>query len=91
MSRPSALVGFLLLVTCAAAQGEADWQRLGLFRVRDLTPFGLTPLAFLPAHSVTEAPHTFAVEFGVSYPNTWARSENVTEYLQARANFRQSR
>jgi len=49
MSRPSALVaGFLLLVTCAAAQGEDDWQRLGLFRVRDLNyqgsvlRFGLT-------------------------------------------------
>ena len=89
MSRPSALLGgFLLLVTCAAAQGEDDWQRLGLFRVRDLTPFGLTRLDFLPAHSLTEPPHTFTVEFGVSYQNTWARSDNVAEYLQARGSSR---
>jgi hypothetical protein len=78
------LVGALLLLIGCGAHAEDDWQRLGLFRIRDLTPFGLTRLDFLPAHSLNEPPHTFAVEFGVSYQNTWARSANVRDYLQSR-------
>src|SRR5262245_12038140 len=65
---------------------RAQW--LGLFRVRDLTPFGLTRLDFLPAHSVSEPPHTFAMELGVSYQNTFARSKNVGWYLEQRGNGR---
>jgi Protein of unknown function (DUF3187) len=63
-------------------------QWLGLFRVRDLTPFGLTRLDFLPAHSVNEPPNTFAVELSVSYQNTWARSKNVAWYLKSRGDSR---
>lgn len=63
---------------------EQDWQRLGLMRVRDMTPFGLARLDFLPAHAVAAAPGTFAVEFNLSYQNTWVRSENVARYLDQR-------
>jgi hypothetical protein len=81
--------GALLLLFGASAWADdlqPEW--LGLFRVRDLTPFGLTRLDFLPAHSVSAPPHTFGVELSVSYQNTWARSDNVAEYLGSRGSGR---
>ena len=62
----------------------ASWRTLGLMRVRDMTPFGMNRLDMLPAHAVAATPDTFAFEFNLTYQNTWALSENVEEYLEAR-------
>ncbi len=62
----------------------AEWERLGLMRVRDMTPFGLARLDFLPAHAVNASPGTSAIETILSYQNTWARSGNVAEWLEER-------
>ncbi len=67
----------------------SEWQRLGLMRVRDMTPFGLARMDFLPAHAVVASPDTFAIETNLSYQNTWARSDNVADFLKARGSRRQ--
>lgn len=82
------LLGLFLLATPAAA-GEAQestgsWTHIGLLRVRDLTPFGILRLDFLPAHAVTAKPGTWALEVNLSYQNTYVLSENVAEYLEER-------
>jgi hypothetical protein len=63
---------------------EEKWQTLGLMRVRDTTPFGISRLDMLPAHAVAATPRTFAFEVNASYQNTWALSENVKSYLAKR-------
>lgn len=83
------LIAALVVGTIAAlappvgARGE-DWQKLGLLRIRDMTPFGLTRLDFLPAHAVAAPSGTWALELTLSYQNTWALSDNVVEYLESR-------
>ncbi len=69
--------------TAPAATVES-WQTLGLMRIRDMTPFGISRLDMLPAHAVPATPGTFALEASFSYQNTWALSENVRDYLTAR-------
>src|SRR5262245_12084045 len=79
----------LLPTLAAAAEENAEaWHGLGLLRVRDMTPFGLTRLDMLPAHAVAAPPGTFAIEANISYQNTWARSENVARYLNTRGGAR---
>lgn len=68
----------------AQSQPQSDWQTLGLMRIRDMTPWGLGRLDMLPAHAVAATPGTFAFEFNLSYQNTWALSNNVLDYLEAR-------
>lgn len=67
-----------------SARGD-DWQKLGLLRVRDMTPFGLARLDFLPPHALAAPAGTWAVELTYSHQNTWALSDNVREYLKARS------
>lgn len=64
--------------------GNREWQPIGLMRVRDMTPFGLSRLDMLPAYPVSATPYTFALEITYSYQNTWALSENVKDYLEQR-------
>lgn len=66
------------------SQDHESWSHIGLLRVRDLTPFGILRLDFLPAHAVTANPGTWAVEANLSYQNTYVLSENVAEYLEER-------
>ena len=61
-----------------------EWRTLGLMRIQDMTPFGLGRLDMLPAHAVPAAPRTYALELNVSHQNTWALSDNVRDYLEAR-------
>ena len=72
------------LVTGAAVAQDELWQPMGLMRVRDMTPFGISRLDMLPAYPVSQTPHTFAFELTFSYQNTWALSQNVREYLKQR-------
>ena len=78
----------LLLLTApllgAENRPEPAWSHVGLLRVRDLTPFGILRLDFLPAHAVTGKPGTWALEANLSYQNTFALSENVANYLRER-------
>ena len=39
-----------------AAGPPAEWSPIGLLRVRDLTPFGIRRLDFIPVHAVTAQP-----------------------------------
>jgi hypothetical protein len=55
-----------------------------LLRVRDLTPFGIRRLDFIPAHAVAARPGTWAIEANLSYQNTFVLSENVADYLAQR-------
>jgi hypothetical protein len=76
------------LLLAAPALGDHDdpsqWSHVGLLRVRDLTPFGILRLDFLPAHAVTASPGTWALETNLSYQNTYVLSDNVAEYLRER-------
>ncbi len=89
---PTALLVALLAAPLAAAEpgpasspaAEEPWTHIGLLRVRDLTPFGILRLDFLPAHAVTATPGTWALEANLSYQNTYVLSENVADYLEAR-------
>jgi hypothetical protein len=72
------------LAVGAAAAETPPWQTLGLMRVRDMTPFGISRLDMLPAHGVSATPGTFAFELNYSHQNTWALSQNVRDYLTAR-------
>lgn len=78
-----------LLVASFASVSEAQdlpapepWNHAGLLRVRDLTPFGILRLDFLPAHAVTARPGTWALEVNLSYQNTFVLSDNVAAYMR---------
>jgi hypothetical protein len=73
--------------TPVAAQTGADseWLHLGPLRIRDLTPFGIQRLDFLPAHALQQQDHTWTVEVNLSYQNTFVLSDNVAEYLKAKS------
>jgi hypothetical protein len=60
----------------------AEWVHFGLLRVRDLTPFGILRLDFLPAHAVPASKGTWGLEVDLSYQNTYVLSDNVAEYLR---------
>src|SRR5262245_36633555 len=82
--RLAPLVALCVFIPAAAGAEEGGWQRLGLMRVRDMSPFGIARLDMLPAHAVAATPGTFAFEVNVSYQNTWALSDNVKDYLPKR-------
>jgi uncharacterized protein DUF3187 len=63
---------------------EEPWFHLGALRIRDLTPFGILRLDFLPAHAVTARPGTWAFEVNLSYQNTYVLSQNVQDYLEVK-------
>ncbi len=63
---------------------EPEWLHIGPLRIRDLTPFGIQRLDFLPATALPQAPHTWSLEANLSYQNTFVLSENVAEYLEAK-------
>ncbi len=81
------VLGTLTALACPAAHGE-EWQKLGLLRIRDMTPFGLPRLDFLPAHAIVEPAGTWSAELTLSYQNTWALSDNAREYLESRGHGR---
>jgi hypothetical protein len=74
----------LLASPLLGADADPQWSHIGLLRVRDLTPFGILRLDFLPAHAVTARPGTWALEANLSYQNTYVLSDNVAEYLRER-------
>src|SRR5262245_44132588 len=84
VSRRALLLALCVFIPAAAGAEEGGWQRLGLMRVRDMSPFGIARLDMLPAHAVAATPGTFAFEVNVSYQNTWALSDNVKDYLTKR-------
>ena len=78
------VVGALAAFTSPADARAEEWQKLGLLRIRDMTPFGLSRLDFLPAHPLTTSESNWGVELTLSYQNTWALSKNVRDYLSER-------
>lgn len=77
-----------LLATLPEAALAADWKPLGLIRTRDMTPFGLPRLDFLPAHAIPSPAGSFGAELTLTYQNTWALSNNVEDYLRSRGSER---
>lgn len=69
----------ILFAPLAAAQ-----EMLGPLRLRDLTPFALQRLDFLPASAASRYPEGWAIETNVSFTNTFIMSDNVGDYLRAR-------
>lgn len=88
MVRALVLMFALLTPFAVRADGERagnpEWQPMGLMRIRDMTPFGISRLDMLPAYPVSRAPYKFAFEVTFSYQNTWALSQNVRDYLKQR-------
>jgi hypothetical protein len=81
------MAGSLALASVSEAQdlqAPEPWTHVGLLRVRDLTPFGILRLDFLPAHAVTASPGTWALEVNLSYQNTFVLSDNVADYMKVR-------
>jgi hypothetical protein len=69
-----------------AVPEESDWLHIGPLRIRDLTPFGIQRLDFLPAHAWNPTPGTWSLEVNLSYQNTFVLSDNVAEYLEEKGN-----
>ncbi|HEX4824160.1 MAG TPA: DUF3187 family protein [Candidatus Polarisedimenticolaceae bacterium] len=76
--------GLALAARAAEPSDDRPWFHLGPLRIRDLTPFGILRMDFLPAHAVSATPGTWALELNVSYQNTYVLSENVADYLRAK-------
>lgn len=74
----------LLLAALLAAPVAASEDMLGPLRLRDLTPFALQRLDFLPASAASRYPVGWAVEANASFTNTFIMSDNVGSYLQDR-------
>src|SRR5712691_8848834 len=87
--RVTVLCFFFLLGSEAAVAEDApqpapsEYQKFGLLRERDLTPFGFLRLDMRPAHAVWAPPGNWAVEVLLGYQNTWAMSPNVEQYLKS--------
>lgn len=69
----------------SAGEARADSGMLGPLRVRDMTPFNLLRLDMLPAHAVAAGAGSWAIETNLSFSNTFVMSQNVRDYLGARA------
>jgi hypothetical protein len=79
------LSGALATAVSAESEGsERDWLAMGPLRIRDLTPFGIQRLDFLPATALEQKPHTWLLEVNLSYQNTFVLSDNVVDYLEAK-------
>jgi hypothetical protein len=83
MARLAAVV-FMIAAAPVATPAAGATELLGPLRIRDMTPFNLLRLDMLPAHAVTAAPGTWAIETNLSYTNTFVMSDNVNRYLEAR-------
>ena len=73
-----------LLVGLGGVLPASADELLGPLRLRDLTPFALQRLDFLPASAAARYPEGWALEANVSYTNTFIMSGNVSDYLEAR-------
>ncbi len=76
-----ALRGRALRVPGDGPGADRDEAHAGLIRGRDLSPFGFLRLDMRPAHAMSAAPGTWAVDVELGYQNTWALSPNVQDYL----------
>jgi hypothetical protein len=74
-------VAAAVLLLCANGASAEEGAFYGLLRERDLTPFGFLRLDMRPAHAVSIAPGSWAIETELGYQNTWALSPEVEDYL----------
>jgi hypothetical protein len=77
--------------TCAEATTNAAIPAqsfYGPLRARDLSPFGFLRLDMRPTFAGALAPGHWTVETELAYQNTWALSDQVEQYLQARGDRR---
>ncbi len=76
-----AAMAVMLIDVYTSVAAASDGAFYGLFRARDLTPFGFLRLDMRPAHAVAIEPGSWAFEADLGYQNTWALSPGVEEYL----------
>jgi hypothetical protein len=69
-----------------AAADDAEWFHIGPLRIRDLTPFGIQRLDFLPADALGQSAGDWTLDLNLSYQNTFVLSPNVAEYLRQKGN-----
>ncbi|MGH8284251.1 MAG: DUF3187 family protein [Steroidobacteraceae bacterium] len=86
MIRSLAILVLLVGGTAASAheledQTASATQFGGLFRARDLTPFGFLRLDMRPSHAVSAPVGSWGIETEIAYQNTWALSPQVERYL----------
>ncbi|MGD8379534.1 MAG: DUF3187 family protein [Gammaproteobacteria bacterium] len=74
--------GLLFILILAGRAHAADFY--GPLRIRDMTPFSLLRMDFLPPHGVTNVDSGWALEMHLSESNTFVLSDNVLSYLQQR-------
>lgn len=79
----AAVLATVSMPVVAGATNDSS-NLLGPLRLRDLTPFALQRLDFLPASATARYPAGWAVEANVSYTNTFVMSNNVANYLEGR-------
>jgi hypothetical protein len=81
-----AVLAFPLTVTAqpAAPLTSASQPFYGPLRARDLSPFGFLRLDMRPTFAGSLAPGHWTVEAEFAYQNTWALSDAVEKYLEAR-------
>lgn len=82
------LLGLLFASAAASAQEAAqptspDYEKYGLLRERDLTPFGFLRLDMRPAHAIWAPPGSWGIEVLLGYQNSWMLSPNVEQYLKS--------
>ncbi len=89
LARENAMTRRLVILVAAVwpmaysgvAASQDDGAFYGLLRSRDLSPFGFLRLDMRPAHAVSIAPGSWAIETELGYQNTWALSPEVERYL----------
>jgi hypothetical protein len=83
----SVLVAGVVAIAASAESdtAESEWLHLGPLRIRDLTPFGIQRLDFLPAHALQQKPQTWTLEVNLSYQNTFVLSDSVVEYFESKS------
>lgn len=82
--RPLLLTCLLALAGAAHGGEPASATDEGMLRMRDMTPFGLLRLDLRPPQEPPTSAGDWAVEFDLSYQNTFASSINSRNYLYAR-------
>ena len=75
------LVAAVWSIAHSTAAAADDGSFYGPLRMRDLSPFGFLRLDMRPAHAVSIAPGSWAIETELGYQNTWALSPEVERYL----------
>lgn len=83
-----AVAATVAVLVLAAPPLHGQTGLLGPFRIRDMTPFNILRLDLRPAWAARPEEGTWAIEATATQSNTFVMSDNVRDYLEARAESR---